>query len=136
MGHRVGGEDEHVLPTCGRMLQRLQQGGVGVAGRRVDHRRRAHVAAARDPLPIVFGQVGSRQQAPPQGERLRMLVDPGRAHRLLIGYAPGIDVWADKQCLVFGEWDFGGALGEQVAEPVALLGAVPTGDGIQPFGAG
>ncbi len=109
---------------------------IRVGRRRLDHRRHADVAVARNPLPIIVGDVGSGQQAPPQRERLGMLADPGCAHRLLIDCAPGIDVCADKHDVLFGKRDFGGALGEQVAELVALLVAVLTGDVIQRFGAG
>ena len=58
--------------------------------------------------------------------------------RLLIGCAPGVnlcEVSEDKEVLV-GKWDFGGALGKQVTEPVALLDATPKGDGMQRLGAG
>ena len=70
------------------------------------------------PCRRIVGEVGAGQQAPTQRERLGMLADPGRAHRLLIDRAPGVDVCVDKQDVVFGKRDLGGALGEQVAELV------------------
>ena len=88
---------------------------IGVGGRRVEHRRYADVAVARNARPIVVGDVGSGQQLATQGERLGVLADPGRAHRLLVDGAPGIDVRADKQFVLGGKGDFRCALGEEVA---------------------
>ena len=65
-----------------------------------------------------------------------MLAKLGGAHRLLVGRAPGIDVCADKQEVVFGKRDLGGALGKQVTGQVALIFAVPPSDGMQRLGAG
>ncbi|VBA52393.1 hypothetical protein LAUMK191_02446 [Mycobacterium attenuatum] len=113
-----------------------QQLRVGIRGRRLDHRRRADVAVFRDPLALVLREVGSGQQPPPQRERLGVLADPGGAHRLFVGYAPVVDVGADKQHVLFGERDICGALGELVAELVAPVGAVPGCDGKQRFGSG
>src|SRR5262249_51403651 len=101
------------------------------------HRRYTDVAVAGDPLALLVGDVSSGQQAPPQRERLGLLADPGCAHRLLVGNAPGVNVWTGKQYVqvMFRKRDFGGELGELVAELVALLDAVLTGDGPQRLGA-
>ena len=117
--------------------QGLHQG-FGVRCGRLDHGRHRKVAVGRNPLPIGVGDVGAGQQAPTQRERLGVLTDPGCASRLHIGCAPGVnlfDLSGDKEVL-FGKWDFGGALGKQVTHPIALHGVIRSGDGIQRLGAG
>ena len=119
---RSGDQADGDLGLAGTGGQGLHQG-FGVRCGRLDHGRHRKVAVGRNPLPIRLGDVGAGQQAPAQRERLGVLTDPECASRLLIGCAPGVnlcEVSEDKEVL-FGKWDFGGALGKQVTEPVALL---------------
>ncbi len=73
-----------------------------------------------------------------QRESLGVPTDTGCAHRLLVGCAPGVDlsVLCEDKEVFLGDWDFGGALGKQVTDLVALLDAIPIGDGKQRFCAG
>ena len=78
----------------------------------MEHGRNRHVAVYRNPVSMIVGDVGSAKQVPAQGERLGMLAELGGAHCLLVERAPGIDVCADKQEVLFGKPDLGGALGK------------------------
>jgi hypothetical protein len=109
--------------------------GVGVGRGGIEHRRHRHVAVARDPLPVLRGDVAPAQQLSAIREGFGVLADPGRAHRLLIDCAPRVNIPVDEQRVV-GLWDLGGAFGEQVAQPVTLVAAVTVGDGIQGLCAG